>query len=388
MSDLLCEANEFYDEMVNWRRTLHQIPELGTDLPQTISYVCSQLDKMHIDYTVLEDCSCIIAMIGKGDKCFLLRSDMDALPVTEEADVDFRSVNGHMHACGHDLHTATLLGAARLLKAHEHELGGVVKLLFQSGEETFEGAATALEHGILENPHVDAAFAMHFWANQPVKRLLYSEYVMASVYAFKITLTGHGGHGSEPENCIDPINAGVEIYHALQSLIARECPPSEKAALTIGQFTAGDAANVIPETAVLKGTLRTYKQETRKHLSHRIDEIVLAVGNAYRCKVEIEVLGDMPSIKNDMDLSRKFIQSIRELDALDEIVDDFQLMCSEDFSLISEQVPSGYFILGAGVEDASKRLGQHNPKVIFNEDSLPVGAAVYAKCAIDYFTFS
>lgn len=388
MSDLLHETNEIYNELVTWRRTLHQIPELGTSLPQTISYICSQLDTMHIDYTVLEDCSCIVAMIGSGDKCFLLRSDMDALPVTEEADVDFRSTNGSMHACGHDLHTAALLGAARLLKSHEHDLGGTVKLLFQSGEETFEGAATVLEHGILENPHVDAAFAMHFWASQPTGRLLYSEYVMASLYAFKITLTGHGGHGSEPENCIDPINAGVEVYHALQSLIARECPPSEKAALTIGQFTAGDAANIIPETAILQGTLRTYKQETRQRLIHRINEIVSAVGHAYRCKVEIEVLGDIPSVRNDMELSENLIQSIRELDTLDEIVDDFQLMCSEDFSLICEQVPSGYFIMGAGVADPSKWHGQHNPKVMFNEDSLPIGAAVYAKCAMDYFSFS
>lgn len=384
MSDLFHEANELYSNLVTWRRTLHQIPELGISLPQTVSYVCSQLGRMHVDYKILDDCSCIVATIGSGDKCFLLRSDMDALPVEEEANIEFRSTNGNMHACGHDLHTAALLGAAKLLKSHEHELGGTVKLLFQSGEETFKGAAAVLAHGILENPHVDAAFAMHFWANQPAGRLLYSEYVMASLYAFKITLTGHGGHGSEPEKCIDPIGAGVEVYHALQSLIARECPPSEKATLTIGQFTAGNAANIIPETAILQGTLRTYKQETRQLLIRRINEIVSAVGQAYRCKVEIEVIGDVPSVRNDIELSKNLILSIKELNALDEIVEDFQLMCSEDFSLICEQVPAGYFILGAGVEDPSKRLGQHNPNVVFHEASLPIGAAIYAKAAIDW----
>lgn len=384
MLDLLHEANERYNEIITWRRALHQIPELGCCLPQTVAYVCRQLDDMNVSYTVLEDCSCIIATIGKGNKCFLLRSDMDALPIHEESDVEFPSTNGNMHACGHDLHTATLLGAARLLKTHEQELGGVVKLLFQAGEETFQGASTAIKHGILENPHVDAAFAMHSWASQPTGRLLYSEYVMASNYAFKITLTGHGGHGSEPENCIDPIGAGVEVYHALQSLIARECPPSEKATLTIGQFSAGNAANVIPETAILQGTLRTIKHETRELLIRRINEIVTAVGNAYRCSVKIDVIGDLPSVHNNIELNEACIQSIKELHALDEIVDDFQLMCSEDFSFICEKVPSSFFIIGAGVEDPSKRLGQHNPKVMFNEDSLPIGVAIYAKVAMDW----
>lgn len=256
-SKLLQEAKQFQDELVSWRRELHQIPELGTILPQTVRFAASKLDEMGIGYQIMEDCSCIVAQIGKGSKCFMLRSDMDALPVTEESGLPFASVNGCMHGCGHDLHATILLGAAKLLKAHEAELNGVVKLLFQSGEETFSGAKAAFERGVLENPHVDAAFAMHVFAGVAPGVISYGVQAMASVYGFKIVLTGRGGHGSQPEICIDPINAGVEVYHALQSLIARECPPSAEAALTIGQFSAGNAANVIPEYCVLQGTLRT-----------------------------------------------------------------------------------------------------------------------------------
>lgn len=384
MSNLYEEAKNMYDALIAWRRDLHQIPEIGIRLPQTVAYIAKQLDAMNVEYTILEESSNIVATIGKGDKCFLLRSDMDALPVPEKSEIDFPSANGNMHGCGHDLHATILLGAARLLKAHENELNGIVKLFFQSGEETFQGALAGIDAGILETPKVDAAFAMHVFASEKTGKLCYGEIPMAAVYGFKITLTGHGGHGSQPERCIDPINAGVEVYHALQSLIARECPPKDDAALTIGQFAAGNASNVIPETAVLQGTLRTFKKETRELLIRRIGEIVPAVGAAYRCKVEIEELSNIPSVICDPELSRQFLESIFELNAVEEFEDGLRLMGSEDFACIAEKVPSAYFVLGAGVKDSSKWLGQHNPKIVFNEECLPTGAAIYAKVAIDW----
>ncbi len=384
MTNLYHEANELNEELIKWRRDLHQIPELGITLPKTVAYVTAQLEAMNIKYTVLEACSCIVATIGSGEKCFLLRSDMDALPITEESGETFSSTNNNMHGCGHDVHCTVLLGAAKLLKRHEQELNGVVKLFFQSGEETFQGAACALQAGVLDAPKVNAAFALHVLPNTKVGTLLYSNTPMASVYGFQITITGHGGHGSQPESCIDPINAGVEIYHALQSLIARECPPKERAALTIGQFSAGNAANIIPETALLKGTLRTFNPETRRLLIRRIHEIVPTLGTAYRCKVEIEELSNVPNIVSDDSLNTFFLNSLNELDIITEINDDFHMMGSEDFAFISEKVPSSYFILGAGVEDSSKWLGLHNPKVIFNENVLSMGAAIYSKIAIDW----
>lgn len=164
----LAEAKEMQEELILWRRALHRIPEVGTNLPQTMAYVKERLEEMDIPYQFYSDISCVAATIGAGKKCFLLRSDADGIPVTEETELPFRSVNGCMHGCGHDLHTAILLGAAKLLKKHESELPGTVKLLFQSGEEVFQGAKAAIEAGVLENPKVDAAFAMHVIAMMPV----------------------------------------------------------------------------------------------------------------------------------------------------------------------------------------------------------------------------
>lgn len=381
---LLQEAAELKEELIAWRRALHQIPELGNHLPQTVSYVTAQLDAMGISYTVLEESSNVIATIGSGDKCILLRSDMDALPVAEETGLPYASSNGCMHGCGHDMHAATLLGAAKLLKKHEAELPGIVKLLFQSGEETFSGAAAAIEGGVLENPHVDAAFAMHVFASVEKNTIAYHENPMAAVYGFKIILTGHGGHGSQPENCIDPINAGVQVYLALQSLIARECPASTEAVLTIGQFEAGNAANVIPQRAVLQGTLRTFKKEIKELLVRRINEIVPAVAAAYRTSAEIEVLSDVPSVVCDEALTEEFIASIRGLDPSIQASPTLHVMGSEDFAFISDAVPASYFVIGAGVEDKSKWLGQHNPKILFNEDTLVMASASYTKAAMDW----
>ena len=196
---------------------------------------------MGVVFQLYEDSSTIVAQIGQGEKCFLLRSDMDALPVCEESGEPFASQNGCMHACGHDMHAATLLGAAKILKAHEKELKGVVKLLFQSGEETFSGAREAIKAGVLENPEVNAAFAMHVAPNMENGVIQYGKHPMTSVYGFRITLTGKGTHGSTPENGVDPINTGVHLYLAFQELIAREISALDEAVLTIGHFEGGKA---------------------------------------------------------------------------------------------------------------------------------------------------
>ena len=383
-NELMREAAELQGQLVEWRRALHQIPETGTDLPHTTAFIKEKLTEMGIPCTVHGDISCVEATLGAGGKCFLLRSDMDALPVAEEADVSFRSANGCMHGCGHDLHAAILLGAAKLLKAHEKELRGTVKLLFQSGEEVFKGARAAVEAGVLENPHVDAAFAMHVIAMMPVGVMMTGKEPMASVDGFKITLTGHGGHGSMPESCIDPINAAVQVYLALQSLIAREVGGTEEAVLTIGQLTAGDVANVIPQRAVLQGTLRTFKKEVRERLVKRIREVSAAVASAYRCGCDYEVLSACPSVITDDAVTAQVEQAIRALLPQAQVIRSAHGMGSEDFAEITDRVPSAYYMLGAGPEDPAKRLGQHNPRIEFNEDVLRTGAAVYAKTAMDW----
>lgn len=378
------EAAELQEQLVKWRRSLHQIPETGIHLPQTMAFIRQQLEEMGISCHVYEDISCIEATIGRGGKCFLLRSDVDALPVTEETDLPFRSSNGCMHGCGHDLHGTILLGAAKLLKAHERELKGTVKLLFQSGEEVFMGAKSAIAAGVLENPKVDAAFAMHVIAMMPVGVLMTGKEAMSSVNGFKITLTGHGGHGSMPEMAVDPINAAVQVYLALQSLIAREIGGSEEAVLTIGQFTAGEASNIIPERAVLQGTLRTFREDVRQRLLKRIREVVSGVALTYRCQAEYEELFSCSSVVTDDSVTAAVEKSAGKIAPQFHILGGAHGMGSEDFAEITQQVPSAYYMMGAGPAEESRRLGQHNPKVEFNEAVLGIGAGIYAQAAMDW----
>ena len=384
-SEFMREAAKLQEQLVEWRRALHQIPETGIHLPQTVSFIKERLDEMGISYKVYDDISCVEAVIGSGERCFLLRSDMDALPVKEEADVSFKSTNGCMHGCGHDMHATILLGAAKLLKAHEQELKGTVKLLFQSGEEVFQGARSAVEAGVLENPPVEAAFAMHVIAMIPVGVIMTGKEAMASVNGFKITLIGHGGHGSMPEGCVDPINAAVQVYLALQSLIAREIGGTEEAVLTIGQLAAGDVANVIPERAVLQGTLRTFKKEVRQRLVKRIEEVAKGVAATYRCQIEYETLYSCPSVITDDKVTASAEKTMKSLLPQAQIIQGAHGMGSEDFAEITDRVPGSYYMIGATPEDPAKRLGQHNPKIEFNEDVLSTGAAIYAKVAMDWF---
>ena len=384
MNVFLKEAQAFQEQLVEWRRTLHRCPELGIKLPQTIAFISQKLDEIRIPYKVYNDISCIEACIGSGERCIMLRGDIDALPIVEEADVEYKSVDGNMHGCGHDLHGTMLLGAAKLLKIHEEELEGTIKLVFQSGEEVFEGAKAVIEAGVLKAPCVEAAFAMHVLGNMPIGTLVTGKYPMSAVYGFKITIKGHGGHGAMPELCIDPINAAVQVYLALQSLVAREVAGAEEAVLTIGQFAAGEVANVIPEEAVLQGTLRTFDKNVREKMIKRIHEISNAVAAAYRCECEIEVLSDCPSVVCDDEMTNRVEKSLKRIlpDAL--VIKDMHGMGSEDFAEYSDLVPSAYWMIGAGIENKSKWVGQHNPKVLFNEKILPIGAACYAQVAVDW----
>ena len=284
---------------------------------------------MDIPFATLVDGSCVVGLVGAGATAaqgngvctdeqagtvVMLRGDMDALPVAEESGEPFASTNGCMHACGHDMHATALLGAARMLKAREAELvdaNATVKLLFQPGEETFEGARAAIADGLLENPRPQAAFAMHVNSQSPLGLVLYGSPALSGVYGFRITLQGKGGHGSSPEICIDPITAGVHVHLALQELISREVPAAKEVALTVGKFAGGQAANVIPDTCVLEGTLRGFDVELMEHLKTRIAEVVKGVATTYRTPATIETLSDVPPLVLDDDMTRRRLATWR-----------------------------------------------------------------------------
>ncbi len=277
MKHLLQEAEALFQEMVNHRRYLHEHAETHTDLPIASAYVKEQLSQMGYVTKDVSKCG-VTALVGKeGGGTFLLRADMDALPIVEETELAFRSRNGNMHACGHDMHTAMLLGAARLLKAHEAELKGHVKFMFQPAEETMAGASAMIEAGVLEQPTVDAAFMIHVISGIPLPTgcLIVPPPVAAASAGsdwFKITVHGKGGHGASPEKALDPLIALSQICIALQTINAREVASGEQIVLTVGQMHGGNTSNVIPETAYLSGSIRTFGSETRKFVRERLPE--------------------------------------------------------------------------------------------------------------------
>lgn len=381
-STLLHEAKELFPQLAGYRESLHQIPETDLELPQTSAFVQDQLSALGIEHTTLVDGNCVVATVGSGKPCIMLRADMDALPIVEDSGETFASTNGNMHACGHDLHASALLGAAALLKRHESELAGTVKLLFQPGEETFHGAQAAIDDGLLENPHVDAAFGMHSASQVPVGVVLYGTQCMTAVYGFRITVNGRGGHGSNPGECIDPISAAIQIHLALQELMSREKSPFDEASLTIGSFHAGSASNIIPNQAVMEGTMRVFNPEARAFLIKRINEIVPAVGAAYRTTATVETIIDVPPTINDEDMLSDVLGYLG--DDLPEITlaDKFHVMPSEDFALYGERIPTVYLMAGAKPDDVDYPLPHHNAKVRFSSDEIPFAAAAYASVAL------
>lgn len=383
-SVFLKEAEAIYEDLLKWRRDLHQIPELGTELPRTVAYVSARLDEMGIEHSVFEDCSCIVACIGQGDKCYLLRGDMDALPVEEMSGLEFASCEENSHACGHDMNTVQLLGAAKLLKAHESELKGVVKLFFQSGEEIFAGSKAGIEHGIMENPHVDAALALHVFSPMGIGEAGSCLNPCAGVFGFRITITGSGSHGSAPEQGVDPINTAVHIHLGLQEILAREVSGFDQVALTIGKIQGGNAANVIPNEVVMEGTLRAFDPDLRIKIYERIQQVATDIGRAYRSEIKIDTLSDCPPIVCDQKEFERVNRIMKDVAGI-EVNTSWQAMGSDDMANILERVPGVWYMVGAGVDDPAKRCAQHNPHIVFKEEIMPKAVAVYCETVVDYF---
>ena len=327
----------------------------------------------------------VTATIGKGKPVILLRADMDALPITELSGEEFTCTSGNMHACGHDIHTAMLLTAARMLKEDEDHLQGTVKLMFQNAEEVFKGANDMIEHGILDNPRPDAAMAYHMMIgkNQVGTYMYNAEGIMMnSVDEFKIIIHGKGTHGAYPHQGIDPINIGVHIHLVLQELIAREANPQDICTLTIGKFNAGSAANIIPESAILQGTLRTNNVSTRENLLSRMKEVCHKIAETYRGTVEIEMVSTVPPLMCDPQLTLEMVEYMSQvgIEGLKEIPNS-TATASEDFAIISEKIPTTYMLLTAGFMDERGDYPLHHPKAQFDENVCVIGASCFAYCA-------
>ena len=393
------EAQKLHEIIVSNRRYLHTHPETGFDLKETVSYVKKELEDM--GYEPIECGKAgLIAVAGgkKPGKVFLIRGDMDALPIKEEADVDFASDSGRMHACGHDMHTAMLLGAARLLKMHEDEIEGTIKLMFQPAEEIFEGSHDMIEAGVLKNPDVDAALMIHVMAGMPFEAgtVIVSAPGVSAPAAdyFDIKVQGKGCHGSMPNAGVDPLNVAAHILIALQEINARELAMSEQAVLTIGTMNAGVAANVIPDTVNMGGSIRTFDEETRAFIKERMVEISEGIAKSFRAEAEVTFGSGCPTLVNDKDLSmcaEKYVKellgqrkafSVAQLNAMSGDSKSSKSAGSEDFAYVSQEVPSIMLALAAGQPDKGYCYPQHHPMVKFDESALAGGSAEYAYTAL------
>ena len=377
-------ALELKDETIANRRHIHKNAETGLDLPKTKAYVMKKLTEYGLEP---KDCGYgVTATLGKGGKVLLLRADMDALPMPEESGEEFACPTGkEAHTCGHDFHAAMLLTAAKMLKEKEDTLEGTIKFMFQPAEETFEGSRNMIENGILENPPVDAALAYHVSPGKmPIGLFMYNDKdtMMYSVDGFKITIHGKGSHGAYPHVGVDPINIGVHIHLALQELIARESDPTHSCVLTIGQFAGGTAANIIPETAVLQGTIRTNKPEARELLVRRMKEVAEKTAAVYNGTVDIEMISEVPPLICNPKLTDEVVGYMQEL-GIPGLTPypGISASASEDFAVIAEKVPSTFMYLSAGYLDERGQYPAHHPKAQFNEDVCPIGAACLAHCA-------
>lgn len=382
MNKFLKRAQELEASMKSDRHYLHQNAEVGFDLPITTKYVMDRLQEIGLEPK--EICkSGVTALIEgkKPGKTYLLRADMDALSMNWENVLEFASKTNAAHNCGHDMHTAILLGAAQILKENVDELEGNVRLMFQPNEEAFLGSKAMIEAGVLDD--VDVASCMHMMLDYDASNYACAPgFFSSSCDGFKITVSGKGCHGAMPHLGIDPINVGMSICTAFQQLVSRETPPKETASLTFGQFSGGNTPNIVPDKVVIQGTLRTYNAELRAKLVNRMQTIVKSAGEMYGTTVEYEVLSDVPSIYVNPEMLEEVKTYLSEIEGLTLANDNFRITPSDDMAFISEKVPTVYLLLQARVKD--NPYPHHNPKVLFDESAMTWGAAMHAQCAFEW----
>lgn len=389
MQKIAEQAKGLKDELVQIRRRLHQHPEVGRDLPLTREFVIEKLTEYGYEPELIAGIG-VIAYAGgkKPGKTFLLRADMDALPIKEDTDYSFKATNNNMHACGHDMHTTMLLGGAKLLKEYEDEIEGTVKLIFQPDEEGFTGAKSMIDAGLLDNPKVDAAMALHVKSEAPSNLIVYGRGLsIASCIRFRITVEGVGCHGAMPETGVDPLYIATHIYLALQEIKTREIAATEPLVITVGKFAGGATPNVIPNEVIMEGTIRTFSKELGATVFQRMGEIAESTAKMFRGSAKLEELSSVPPLANDKEVAEEMAGYLKEIFPAQNIVGiDNPGMGSEDFASIAEKVPSVYFIIGAGTKEQDPGFGypMHHPRVKFDEEILTTGAAAHAYGAISW----
>lgn len=386
------DCKDLQEYIVGLRRDLHQIPELGLHLPETSDYVAAELDKLNIPYVRSKIDSGIIATIqgGKPGKTICLRADMDALPITEETGLPFASKHvGCMHACGHDTHTAMLLGAGRVLQAHKDELAGTVRLMFQTSEEQSRGAEAMIESGGVEG--ADAVFGTHIGTIID-KTIPSGTFIvtpgccMAAFDKFVIKVKGTGCHGSTPEKGVDPVNIAAHVVLALQAITTREVNATRPLVLTIGKIAGGSQYNIIPNEVVIEGTIRTLEEDLRQYTARRIGEVAQATAQVFGGSVDYEMILGAPPVINDEGMAALAAKAAKAVLGEDKVITQVKSpnMGGEDFAYYLEKVPGAFMFLSSANPEKGTDVAHHNPKFDVDEDVFWEGAAVFVKIVEDF----
>lgn len=386
MTRMLEEAKSISEWITSLRRRIHRHPELMYQEVETSRVVRAALDELGIPFTHPIAETGVVALLGPSNgRCVALRADMDALPIHEEADVDCRSeIDGKMHACGHDCHTAMLLGAARLLKAHESELPGAVKLIFQPAEEGGAGADRMCAEGVLDAPRVERIFGLHVWPSLTTGTIAGNAgTILAATGAFEITVIGKGGHGALPHLTIDPVACAAKIIVELQTIVSRESNPFSPTVVTVGSIHGGEAMNVIPEQVVLTGTFRSLTDEGLAQVKRRIGEITAGVATANRCQTRLAFpIREFPPTINDEACWLLAREVAEELVGAGNVRAMDPILGGEDFAFYQQRIPGCFAFIGVSDPRWDIRHGVHHPKFRVDEAALPIGAAWHATVAM------
>ena len=391
MINFLAEAIDIQSDLETLRRQLHQEPEIGLHLPKTQAKIVAALDGLGLEVTTGKALSSVTAVLrgAKSEKTVLLRADMDGLPVTELADLAYKSqIDGAMHACGHDLHVAILIGAARLLVKNKSQLNGDVVFMFQPGEEGFDGAGHMIKEGVLtaSGRKADATYGLHVMSSSAPTGTFTTKggTMMASSDELHVTVLGMGGHGSAPHSAKDPIPVAAEMVSAMQLMITRSFDAFDPVVITVGQFHAGTKANIIPDIAEFQATIRTFSAENRTRIQAEAVRLCKAIAEGYGLKAEVKVVEQYPVTVNN-DSHAQFVGKVAaDLFGNDAYVDmPHPIAGAEDYSRVLEAVPGSYVFLGASVDqDFMNSEVNHSPRAMFDDSVLYRGTALLSELAV------
>lgn len=387
-ADLRPAVRALQPNLVSWRRRLHQFPELGFEEHKTSAFVQQLLEQWQVEYTAGIAKTGVVAVI-RGEQpgpTFGIRADMDALPIQEENEVEYRSCHANtMHACGHDGHTAIALGTVKLLQQNRQTLRGTVKVIFQPAEEGPGGAQPMITEGVLHDPDVEAIIGLHLWNTMPIGSLgVTAGPSMAYTDRFSLKITGRGGHGALPHQTVDAIVVGSQVVNALQTIVSRNVDPMQPAVITIGRFRGGDAFNVIAPTVEMQGTVRSFDPQVSELLPQRLEAVIAGTCQAHGATYELDYTRKYPAVVNDVQIAALVERVSRSVLGEQAVIRPEMTMGGEDMSFFLEKIPGCYFFLGSANPALGLNFPHHHPRFDFDEAALGLGVEIFLRC-IEHF---